>query len=102
MGCIEELKPEVLLQRISFREAREYIESHSDEFYYFQPGFKLLGEYIIGVPPIAVGIKEGHLLFPYTKPCHGTFVLRHKDEVEADRIRKAGKEEVLKSIKRKR
>ncbi|NYT02210.1 MAG: DUF1894 domain-containing protein [Methanosarcinales archaeon] len=102
MGCIEELKPEVLLSRVSFKESREYIEKNCDEVYYFQPGFKIFGEYIIGVPPIAVGIKDGHLVFPYTKPCHGTFVLRLKDQAEEDRIRKAGKEETLKSLKKKR
>jgi hypothetical protein len=102
MGCIEELKPEVLLQRISFKEAREYIEAHTDECYYFQPGFKLLGEYIIGVPPIAVGFKGEYLIFPYTKPCHGTFVLKHRDPVEIDRVRAAGKAETLKSIRKRR
>ncbi|HOT07683.1 MAG: hypothetical protein A4E45_01945 [Methanosaeta sp. PtaB.Bin039] len=102
MGCIEELKPETLLQRISFKEAREFIEKNSDEYYYFQPGFQLFGEHLVGVPPLAVGIKEGYVVFPYTKPCHGTFVLRYKDEREAERVRKLGKEEVLKSIKKVR
>lgn len=102
MGCIEMLKPEVLLRGISFREAREYIESNCDECYYFQPGFRLFGEYIIGVPPIAVGImRDGSIVFPYTKPCHGTFVLKHRDETEAERVRKLGREEVMRSLKRR-
>jgi len=101
MGCIEELKPEVLLSRVSFKEARDYVEKSCKEVYYFQPGFKIFGEFIIGVPPIAVGIKDGYVVFPYTKPCHGTFVLRLEDQQEVGRVREVGKEEMRKSLKKR-
>ncbi|MDM7935169.1 MAG: DUF1894 domain-containing protein [Methanothrix sp.] len=87
MGCIEALKPEVLLSRVSFKEARAFIEQSAPEVYYVDPGFKLLGEYMIGVPPLAIGIDDDQLIFPYTKPCHGTFVLRHSDAAEVERLR---------------
>jgi len=99
MGCIEALKPEVVLSRISFKEAREYIESHAPEVHHVNPGFKLFGEYLIGVPPIAIGIEDDNILFPFTKPCYGTFVLRLKDIAEVERLRLAVSEEMKKAIK---
>ena len=32
--------------------------------------------HIVGVPPIRVAVDGDSLLFPFTKPCHGTFLLR--------------------------
>ena len=76
MSCIEQMKYTILLQRISFKEAREYIEKNSEEVYYVSPGYKIFKDYyIIVVPPIAVGVKANALIFPYTKPCHGSFVM---------------------------
>jgi len=66
-------------------EAQDYFEKNSDEVYYVEPGYKLFKDYyIIGVPPIAMGVKGKELLFTYVKPCHGCFVLRvpGKEEVE--------------------
>ncbi len=99
MGCIEALKPEVLLARISFKEAREYIESHAPEVHHVQPGFKLFGEYLIGVPPLAIGIEDDNILFPFTKPCYGTFVLRLKDGAEVERFRSEVSAEMKRSLK---
>ena len=96
MSCIEQMKYNILLDRISFKEAREYIEKNSDEVYYVSPGYKIFKDYyIIGVPPIAVGAKGSALIFPYTKPCHGSFVLSidNEDSVkEINRLRETEKE----------
>lgn len=96
MSCIEQMKYNILLDRISFKEAREYIEKNSDEVYYVSPGYKIFKDYyIIGVPPIAVGAKGNALIFPYTKPCHGSFVLSidNEDSVkEINRLRETEKE----------
>ncbi|HML05277.1 MAG TPA: DUF1894 domain-containing protein, partial [Methanobacterium sp.] len=45
---------------------------------------------IIGIPPIPVGIneEEGTILFPYTKPCHGTAVVEIPiPQEEIDKVR---------------
>ncbi len=104
MSCIEQMKYTILLQRISFKEAREYIEKNSDEVYYVSPGYKIFKDYyIIGIPPIAVGAKGNALVFPYTKPCHGSFVLSidNEDSIkEINRLRETGKGKETTSVKK--
>jgi hypothetical protein len=78
---------EILLRDGSFKECREYIRKNFTEFIDVQPGFKIFDIYIIGVPPIAVGLDGDFVIFPYTKPCHGTFLLRVNDPDEAQRLR---------------
>lgn len=104
MSCIEQMKYTIHLQKTSFKEAREYIEKNSDEVYYVSPGYKIFKDYyIIGIPPIAMGVKGNALVFPYTKPCHGSFVLSIDDEdsiKEINRLREAEKEKVTPSAKK--
>ncbi len=104
MSCIEQMKYDILLERISFKESREYIEKNSDEVYYVPPGYKIFKDYyIIGIPPIAVGAKGNALIFPYTKPCHGSFVLSIENEdsiKEINRLRETEKEKGPVSLKR--
>jgi hypothetical protein len=88
MGCIESLPYEVILRGGSFRECRDYIRNHFRESLEVQPGFKIFDTHIIGVPPIAIGLDGDFVIFPFTKPCHGTFLLRVEDRAEADRLRK--------------
>lgn len=88
MGCIESLPYEVLLRGGSFRECRDYIRNHFKESIEVKPGFKVFDTHIIGVPPISVGLDGDFVVFPFTKPCHGTFLLRVEDKAEADRLRK--------------
>jgi hypothetical protein len=88
MGCIESLPYEVLLRGGSFRECRDYIRNHFKESIEVKPGFKVFDTHIIGVPPIAIGLDGDFVVFPFTKPCHGTFLLRVEDRAEADRLRK--------------
>ena len=76
MSCIEQMKYEILMEKNTFKESREFIEKNSDEVYYVPPGYKIFNNYyIIGISPIAIGIKGYALIFTYTKPCYGTFVL---------------------------
>lgn len=106
MSCIEQMKYNILLDRISFKEAREYIEKNSDEVYYVSPGYKIFKDYyIIGIPPIAVGAKGNALVFPYTKPCHGSFVLSIENEdsiKEINRLRETGKEKGTAPLKKEK
>src|SRR5512137_379137 len=100
MSCIEQMKYKLYLERTSFKEARNYIEKNSDEVYYVEPGYKLFKDYyIIGVPPIALGVKSKELLFTYVKPCHGTFVMAIESEEEIQRLRDKEKENIKASLK---
>jgi hypothetical protein len=88
MGCIENLQYEMILPLgASFKECREYVEKNFREFWYVDPGYKIFDEYIIGLPPIALGIDSDKIIFPYTKPCHGTYLLAIEDADEVRRIR---------------
>ncbi|HDR72510.1 MAG TPA: DUF1894 domain-containing protein [Methanoculleus sp.] len=91
MGCVEKLNYEVLIRHCSFREAAEYIRKNTPEYYEVPPGFRIFDVHIIGVPPILVGVEGEHIIFPYTKPCHGTFLLRVVGGEEIESLRKRGK-----------
>src|SRR5512139_239030 len=100
MSCIEQMKYKLYLERTSFREAREFIERNSDEVYYVDPGYKIFKDYyIIGVPPIAMGVKGNELIFTYVKPCHGTFVMTIESEEEIQRLRDMERSKIKASLK---
>jgi hypothetical protein len=101
MSCIEAMKYKLYLERTSFKEARQYIEKNSDEVYYVDPGYKIFKDYyIIGVPPVAMGVRGKEMLFTYVKPCHGTFVMGIDSEEEIDRLRENEKKKITKSLKK--
>jgi hypothetical protein len=87
MGCLEALKPEIILSQASFKDAREYIKKNVREYYEVEPGYKIHDVHIIGVAPLYVGIEGEDLIFPYTKPCHGTFVVKVAGHEEIARLR---------------
>jgi hypothetical protein len=91
MGCLENMNYDVLVKNCSFKEAREIIRENSVERYVVPPGFKLLEKPLIGVSPILVGVKDGKLVYGYTKPCHGTFVVVVEDPEGVDHVRRNGK-----------
>lgn len=94
MACVEDMNKEVILSGASFKECREYVESHYKEVHFVEPGYRMFDKYIIGVPPIAIGIDGENIIFPFTKPCYGTFLLKIAcpEEIEKLRSRKpAGK-----------
>ena len=86
MGCIELMDYKILLSRTSFKEGREYIQKNFKDVYEVEPGYKLFDVYLIGVPPIFIGAEGNCVIFPYVKPCHGTFVLKIEDEGEVKRL----------------
>jgi len=82
MFCLETYLQEsddykILISRAGFKDCTKVIEENAPEIIYVNAGEKILGARIIGIPPIPVGINEaeGTILFPYTKPCHGTAVV---------------------------
>jgi hypothetical protein len=87
VACIDELNKEILLSAASFKECREYVEKHYTEIYYVDPGYKIFDKHIIGVPPIAIGIEQDFITFPFTKPCYGTYLLRVQDRDEVTRVK---------------
>ena len=100
MSCIEQMKYKLHLERTSFKDAREYIEKNSDEVYYVDPGYKLFKDYyIIGVPPVAIGVRGTEMLFTYVKPCHGAFVMGIDSTEEITRLRENENEKIKKSLK---
>ena len=86
-GCVEAMNYEILMRDASFKESRDYIRQNFKEYIDVQPGFKIFDVHLIGVPPIAIGLEADFIVFPYTKPCHGTFLLRVEDTAEAARLR---------------
>ncbi len=100
MSCIEQMKYKLYLERTTFKDAREYIEKNSDEVYYVDPGYKIFKDYyIIGMPPVAMGVRGTEMLFTYVKPCHGTFVMGIDSEEEIAHLRENEKEKITKSMK---
>ena len=89
MGCTELMDYEVLLSDISFKQGRDYIKANFEEVYEVKPGYKLFDIYLIGLPPILVGVAGDHIIFTYMKPCRGTFVLKIKGGEEIERLRSA-------------
>ena len=91
MACIDELEKEILLSGASFRECRIYVEGHYKEIWFVDPGYRIFDKYIIGVPPIAIAIDGDSIVFPFTKPCYGTFLLSVRSPDEIGRVRKFGR-----------
>ena len=87
MGCVESMNYEIVLRDSTFKESRDYIRAHFKESIDVQPGFKVFDVHVIGLPPISIGLEGDFVIFPYTKPCHGTFLLRVEDAKEACRLR---------------
>ncbi len=68
MSCVEQMKYKLYLERTSFKDARDYIEKNSEEVYYVDPGYKIFKDYyIIGVPPVAMGVRGKEMLFTYVQ-----------------------------------
>jgi len=78
---------EVLLRNATFKECREYVRSNCAEYVDVPPGHRIFDLHMIGVPPISIGLDGDIIIFPFTKPCYGTFLLRIEDHEEAEKIR---------------
>jgi len=88
MACLESLKYEIIMKDFSFQEAAQYIKKHHKTYCEVQPGDKILGIPLIGRSPIFVAVEGDAVVFPFTKPCRGTFLLKVTDAEEAARLRK--------------
>jgi len=101
VSCVEQMKYKLYLERTTFKDARQYIEKNSEEVYYVDPGYKIFKDYyIIGVPPVAMGVRGKEMLFTYVKPCHGTFVMGIDSVEEITRLRENERKKIEKSLKK--
>ena len=90
MGCLESLPYEIVMSRISFPEARDALSRYKEK-YDVQPGYQIFDMRRIGVPPVRIAVDGDAILFPFTKPCHGTFLIRvpgADEEIEKLRTQK--------------
>lgn len=87
MSCIDEMKYEVLLSQCSFKEAREYIKNNFKEVIEVPPGYRIFDTFLIGVPPLLVGVEGEVVVIPYTKPCYGTYVMKIQGPEEIKKLR---------------
>jgi hypothetical protein len=82
---------EIFITRAGFKDCAKIIEEKADKILYINPGDKVLGARIIGLPPIPIGInsKKGTIIIPYTKPCHGTSAIELPiEDEEVNNIKK--------------
>jgi hypothetical protein len=82
---------EIFITRSGFKDCARIIEEKADEIFYINPGDKVLGARIIGIPPIPIGVnpEKGTIIIPYTKPCHGTSAIELPvEEEEIDNIKR--------------
>ncbi|NIA02916.1 MAG: DUF1894 domain-containing protein [Nitrospirae bacterium] len=91
MVCIDELNYEILLSKSTYKDCSKFIRSKYKETYIVEPGFKIFNAFIIGVPPIYVAVLDDTVVFPYTKPCYGTFVLSIENAEAALKLRNMSK-----------
>ncbi|MBN2734186.1 MAG: DUF1894 domain-containing protein [Methanomicrobiaceae archaeon] len=91
MGCLDKLPYEVILRNSSFSECRDYLKKNFSEIYTVSPGYKIFDVHIIGVPPVTIALDGNMVIFPFTKPCHGTFLVKVESKEEAFRLRKTSK-----------
>lgn len=89
MGCIEKMPYEVILRNASFDECRDYQKKNYKELYPVKPGHKIFDVHIIGIPPVYIALDGDYVIFPFTKPCHGTFLLKINSPEEAANTRKS-------------
>ena len=79
------------MSRVSFPEARDALSRYKEK-YDVLPGYEIFGIRIIGVPPVRIAVDGEAILFPFTKPCHGTFLIRVLDATEEiEKLRKKKK-----------
>jgi hypothetical protein len=79
------------MSRVSFSEARDALSRYKEK-YDVQPGYQIFEIRLIGVPPVRIAVDGDAILFPFTKPCHGTFLIKvpNADE-EIEKLRKMKK-----------
>ena len=81
MVCLSGYDYEVLLKNTTLKECENFIMENSEEVYLVPGGYKVRELMLMGkVAP--VGFLGDDIIFQFTKPCFGFFVIKLKDEIE--------------------
>jgi hypothetical protein len=81
MTCLAEYRFEILLKNATLKECEEYIKKCSEDVYLVPGGYKVKSILLLGtIAP--VGFSGNDIVFQFTKPCFGFFVIRLKNEAE--------------------
>ncbi len=81
MACMRELDFEILLKNTTLKECENIIKECCEDVYLVPGGYKVKGVTLLGaVSP--VGFSGKNIIFRFTKPCFGFFVLRLKSDKE--------------------
>ncbi len=81
MACLREYKYEILLKNTTLKDCEDYIKEHSEEVYLAPGGYKVKGLTLLGTTA-PVGFSGNDIIFRFTKPCFGFFVIRLQNEGE--------------------
>ncbi len=81
MACLREYRYEILLKNTTLRECEDYIKGHSEEAYLVPGGYKIKGITLLGMTS-PVGFSGNDIIFQFTKPCFGFFVIKLQNEAE--------------------
>ncbi|XRO76136.1 DUF1894 domain-containing protein [Methanocaldococcus sp. 10A] len=95
MACIDKMNYEILYKG-GFKDCAEFIRKNFKNVKEVNAGDEIIkGIFLIGIPPIPVAYEDNYIIFPYTKPCYGTFVLK----INLEEIKEEKKEETKKNKK---
>ena len=72
---------EILLKNTTLQECESFIKDNSEDMYLVPGGYKVKGIILLGTTS-PVGFSGNDIIFQYTKPCFGFFVLKLEGEVE--------------------
>jgi len=72
---------EILLKNTTLEECESFIKDNTEEMYLVPGGYKVKGITLLGTTA-PVGFLGNDIIFQYTKPCFGFFVLKLEDEAE--------------------
>lgn len=100
MVCLSDLDFELLLKNATLKECEKAVMDNSEEAYLVPGGYKVKDLPLMG-KAAPVGFSGDDIIFQYTKPCFGFFVLRLRDESEEVKKLKAqySKDKKVKKIK---
>jgi hypothetical protein len=81
MTCLREYRYEILLKNTTLKECENYIKGHSEDVYLVPGGYKVKGITLLGMTS-PVGFTGNEIIFRFTKPCFGFFVIKLDNEAE--------------------
>ncbi|MDQ1255390.1 MAG: hypothetical protein QG646_4676 [Euryarchaeota archaeon] len=81
-GMLGDYDFEILLKHKTLKECGSFIKDYVEEMYLVPGGYKVKKDITLLGTTSPVGFLGGDIIFQYTKPCFGFFVLKLPDEAE--------------------